>query len=130
MVTTAIIDTSILIDDLRGSPPAKAWFAQASYEILAITPVVWMEVIQGAANKARQLQAIEFLETFALEHPITQDNPWAMDQVALYTLSHNVLLADAMIASVALRLAVPPYTRNLKHFLPMTAVQAVVPYQV
>ncbi len=68
------------------------------------------------------------LRQFRIEHPTEDDNRWAMRQVAHLYLSHSVQLADAMIASVAVRLAVPLYTTNLKHFQPLPAVDAQKPY--
>jgi predicted nucleic acid-binding protein len=128
MVTDAILDTSILIDLLRAFPPATSWFAGLGRQRLAITPVVWMETVQGATDRAKRAQAIRFLRRFRIEHPTEDDNRWAMRQTARFHLSHGIQLQDAMIASVAVRLAVPLYTTNLKHFQPLPAVDASKPY--
>lgn len=128
MVTDAILDTSILIDLLRAFPPATSWFAGLGRQRLAITPVVWMETIQGATDQIKRAQAIRFLRQFRIEHPTEDDNRWAMRQTASFHLSHGVHLQDAMIASVAARLAVPLYTANLKHFQPLPSVNASKPY--
>jgi len=48
--------------------------------------------------------------------------------VAAFHLRHNIQLQDALIASVAVRLAVPLHTANLKHFQPLPAVDAKKPY--
>jgi len=37
-------------------------------------------------------------------------------------------MADAMIASVAVRLAVPLYTLNIKHYAPLPDVDEQKPY--
>jgi predicted nucleic acid-binding protein len=87
-----------------------------------------METVQGAANKVKRAQAIQFLNRFPIEHPTPDDNRWAMQQLAHFHLSHSIQLQDAMIASVAVRLAVPLYTTNLKHFLPLPSVDARKPY--
>jgi predicted nucleic acid-binding protein len=128
MVTDAILDTSILVDLLRGFQPAKEWFASLGRQRVAITPVVWMETVQGAANKGKRAQAIRFLRQFRIEHPTEDDNRWAMRQLTRFHLSHRVQLEDVMIASVAARLAVPLYTTNLKHFQPLPSVDAKKPY--
>ncbi len=128
MVIDALVDTSVLVDLLRGFPPANAWFKGLGRQRVAITPVVWMEIVQGAANKERRAQAIRFLRQFRIEHPTEDDNRWAMRQLAHFHLSHNIHLQDAMIASVAARLAVPLYTANLKHFEPLPAIDAKKPY--
>lgn len=128
MVINAILDTSILIDLLRAFPPATDWFSGLGRQRVAITPVVWMETIQGATNREKRSQAIRFLRQFGIAHPTEDDNRWAMRQTATFHLSHGIQLQDAMIASVAARLAVPLYTTNLKHFLPLPAVNAQKPY--
>jgi predicted nucleic acid-binding protein len=128
MVTDAILDTSILIDLLRAFPPATSWFAGLGRQRLAITPVVWMETVQGATDRVKRAQAIRFLRRFHIEHPTEDDNRWAMRQTARFHLSHGIQLQDAMIASVAARLGVPLYTTNLKHFQPLPAVDASKPY--
>lgn len=128
MVTDAILDTSVLIDLLRAFPPATNWFADLGRQRVAITPVVWMETVQGAVNREKRAHAIRFLRQFRIEHPTEDDNRWAMRQTASFYLSHGVHLQDAMIASVAARLAVPLYTTNLKHFQPLPSVDAKKPY--
>jgi len=47
MVTDAILDTSVLIDLLRAFPPALDGFASLGRQRISITPVVWMEMVQG-----------------------------------------------------------------------------------
>jgi predicted nucleic acid-binding protein len=128
MVIDAILDTSVLIDLLRAFPPATEWFAGLGRQRVAITPVVWMETIQGASDREKRAQAIRFLRQFRLEHPTEDDNRWAMRQLAHFHLSHGIHLQDAMIASVAVRIAVPLYTTNLKHFQPLPSVAAQKPY--
>lgn len=124
----AILDTSVLVDLLRGFQPAKEWFESLNRQRVAITPVVWMEIVQGAANRERRAKAIRFLRQFRIEHSTEDDNRWAMRQLARFHLSHNIELQDTMIASVPARLAVPLYATNLKHFEPLPAVDARNPY--
>jgi len=127
-VSDAVLDTSVLIDLLRGFQPAREWFERQGRRRIAITPVVWMETVQGARDGARRAQAIRLLRQFHVEHPTEDDNRWAMRQTARFHLSHGVQLQDAMIASVAVRLAVPLYTTNLKHFLPLPSLNTQKPY--
>lgn len=128
MVTDAILDTPVLIDLLRGFQPALDWFVSLGRQRTAITPVVWMETVQGASNREKRAQTIRFLRQFRIEHPTEDDNRWAMLQIARFHLSHSIQLQDAMIASVAARLAVPLFTTNLKHFHPLPGIDAKKPY--
>jgi tRNA(fMet)-specific endonuclease VapC len=125
---TAIVDTSILIDLLRDYPPAKAWMQMQSPQQLAITPIVWMETIQGAKNKISRERSIKLLQRFMMTHPTEADNHWAMQQYTRYFLSHGMQYSDVMIASVAVGLQIPLYTLNLKHYTPLPDVDEQRPY--
>jgi predicted nucleic acid-binding protein len=127
VVIDSILDTSIVIDLLRGFQRAKQWLERLEHPRVSVTPIVWMETVQGATDKAKRAQAVRFLRRFHIEHPTEDDNRWAMRQLARFHLSHGVQLQDAMIASVAARLSVPLYTTNLKHFAPLPAVEALQP---
>jgi predicted nucleic acid-binding protein len=59
---------------------------------------------------------------------ITADIDWAIQQLWLFKLSHNVGGNDCLIASVSHRLQIPLYTTNLKHFAPLLGVLAQKPY--
>ncbi len=83
-MSDAILDTSVLIDLLRGFQPAREWFEGQGRHRIAITPVVWMETVQGARDGARRAQAIRLLRQFHVEHPTEADNRWAMRQTARF----------------------------------------------
>ena len=124
----AILDTSVVIDLLRGFEPAARWFSALGRQTPAITPVVWMETVQGATDSTKRAQAIRFLRQFHMEHPTPDDNRWAMRQLARFHLSHGVHLEDVMIASIAARLRVVLYTLNLKHYEPLPEMATGLPY--
>ena len=128
MVIDAIVDTGVLIDYLRKDEAARQWFKRVSDLNLGITPVVWMETVQGATDKQKRDQIISFLHQFRLEHPTKDDNLWAMRQVARFSLGYGIRFPDAMIASVTVRLGVPLYTLNIKHYAPLPGVDARRPY--
>lgn len=95
----------------------------------SITPTTWLEIIQGArGGKTEQAAHKRILDLFALEYPTQVDMDWAMNQLLRYRLSHSVDANDCLIASVALRLSIPLYTRNLKHMTPLIGALAVRPY--
>jgi predicted nucleic acid-binding protein len=127
-VTDAILDTSIIIDLTTQKSLAVAWFNRVSNQRLAITPVVWLEVVEGARNLSERAQIMRFLRQFPIEHPIPDDNDWTMLQYSRFKLSHGIEWEDIMIASVAVRLAVPLYTLNLKDFAPLPNLDERQPY--
>jgi predicted nucleic acid-binding protein len=116
-MVTALLDTSILIDILRQNPTAQNWLEQREGR-LGITPVVWLEVLQGATNRAKQKDALALLKRFERIEVTAADYDWAIEQVIRFRLSHNVGGVDCLIASASFRLQLPLYTINLKHFAP------------
>ena len=77
------IDTSIIIDYLCRYAPAQAWLESETLQRFAITPLVWMETVQGAANNIEVKRAIRLLNQFSLEHPTPDDDLCAMRQIAV-----------------------------------------------
>ncbi|MEP7291450.1 MAG: hypothetical protein ABI835_06680, partial [Chloroflexota bacterium] len=104
------------------------WYEGLKNQRLAIVPLVWMEVLQGARDKTDQSRIIRFLNRFQIEHPTSEDNLWVMRELAHLRLSYGIHYQDLMVASVAARLAVPLYTFNLKHFSPLPGISVQRPY--
>ncbi|MFN8372005.1 MAG: hypothetical protein U0694_03895 [Anaerolineae bacterium] len=87
-----------------------------------------METIEGARNNTERDHILRFLKQFPIEHPTENDNRWAMRQFARLHLGYGVELTDVIIAAVAVRLSVPLFTLNLKHYTALPNVNAVRPY--
>jgi len=60
-----LLDTAIVIDLLRNYPPAIAWLQHQSV-LLATTPLVWLEIIEGSSNKVEQTRGLGLLRRFDL----------------------------------------------------------------
>lgn len=130
MIINGILDTSVVIDIYRQVPPAIAWseFYIANKLGMAITPVVWFEMVQGAVDTPERNRTMRFLRRFTVEHPTPDDNRWAMRQFATFYLGYGVEYTDTMIASVAIRLRVPLYTINVRHYRILPNLEAKKPY--
>lgn len=125
-MVTALIDSSILIDVLRGYEPAMVWLSRQPR--LGVTHIVWLELLEGAPNKSKQRQALQLLRRFEVV-PLTEtDMQWAINHLIQYGLSHNIDAFDCLIGSVNARLQIPLYTRNLKHFKPILGDLALAPF--
>ena len=125
---TALIETNVVVDVIRGYPPALAWLQAQNQPTLGITPIIWMEVITGGSNKIRRLRAAQFMAAFEMIYLTQADLDWAMAMQMRYELSHCVGMMDCLIASISHRLQVPLYTRNLKHLAPLVGNLAQTPY--
>jgi len=123
---TGLLDTAILVDILRAYPAATTWLSGQGQ--LGVSPVVWLEIIEGAENAKDQAKAVDLLRHFERIEMSSVDFDWAIQQALKLRLSHNVDMMDCLIAASAQRLEVPLFTRNLKHFQPMIGDLARKPY--
>lgn len=122
------LDTAVLVNMLRQHEPALRW-AEANTSLnFAITPLVWMELVFGATNKAHLQHVTHFMSLFDMVMLAEDDLVWAMMQLERFRLSHNVGILDCLIAAPAARLGLPLYTHNLKHFTPLLGELARKPY--
>lgn len=127
-MVAAIVETTVLVDLLRDYPPAISWYRTQLQPNLAITPIIWMEIIGGGQNKLERLRAARLLKQFAMVYPTQADLDWAMQAQMRYELSSGVGMMDCLIASASYRLQIPLLTHNLKHFQPLLGSLAQKPY--
>ena len=122
------IDTAVVIDIYRGHAPAISWLRDNPSLLLGMTPIVWMECVTGASDKSSQSKITRLLSQFPIVYPTQADMEWAMRQLQIFRLSHNVGILDCLIAAPSYRLGLPLVTRNLKHFTPILGDLAQQPY--
>lgn len=125
-MVTALVDTSVVVDILRGYPAAQVWYQ--NQQDLGVSRAVWLEILEGVQNRKAQSDALKLLRRFQIEEIVTADVVWATERLAQLGLSHNVDAFDCMIAAVNQRLQLPLYTRNLKHFVPLIGTLSMKPY--
>jgi hypothetical protein len=125
MAAQLLIDTDVLIDYLRDYPEAVS-YVEAQQERLLISVVTVAELYAGVREGEERARLERFLRAFDI---VSLDMGLAV-QGGLYrrdySKSHNVGLADALIAATATRRHIPLVTLNQKHF-PML-VDVIVPY--
>ncbi len=61
-----LLDTDVMVDILRGHPPAIAWLNGLGNTPLALPGLVAMELLQGCRNLAEQQRLEKQLQRFAL----------------------------------------------------------------
>lgn len=124
-----IIDTDILIWDLRGNRRARETIARSLP--FSISVITWMELVQGMQNKAelrtflRQMRhwSVTILQ---LDRDISSR---AMFYVEEFFLSHRMELADALIGATAVQHNETLLTANDRHYrhLPNIQLEKFVP---
>ena len=111
-----LVDTDVLIWNLRGNHRAAELLDNAGGFLLSA--VSYMELVQGVRDKSELnilRQSLHYWQ--ASVQPLDpQISTRAMFLMETYVLSHNLHLADALIAATALSLGTTLVTANNKHY--------------
>lgn len=126
-MSTGIVDTTVILHYFRNYAAARAWVDSQPVQ-LSVTPVTWLEVMEGASSKANQAESRRVLDKFEMLYLTATDQVWAMEQLERFQFSHHIGMNDCLIAAIAYRLGLPLYTHNLKDMTPLIGNLAVKPY--
>ncbi|WP_205945072.1 type II toxin-antitoxin system VapC family toxin [Pedobacter psychrodurus] len=111
-----LCDTNIFIEIYKGNDLIIEIFEKIGQDNVAISDVTCAELLYGARNK-RELNLIrkdiEKLIVLPISSPISTQ---AVKLVEQFSLSHNLNLPDALIASTSIFHDLELYTLNLKDF--------------
>jgi predicted nucleic acid-binding protein len=121
-----LLDTDVLIDYLRGRPEAVTYL-EGLTNTLAISAITVAELYAGVRDGAERAKLDSFLAVFDIV-PVEQEiaikgGLYRRD----YSKSHNIGLADALIAATAELSQATLVTLNTKHFPMLSDLE--VPYQ-
>lgn len=114
-----LFDTDVLIDVGRGVREAVDTLEAASHQNrVRISVVTEMELLVGCRNKDEQRTLYDFLDTCGAEilqlHAAISAT--AAELMQMYQLSHDLLIADALIAATAHERDCPLITKNQRDF--------------
>lgn len=114
----AVIDTSILIDHLRGDPRARAVLSEAveAGQRLAASVLTRIEVLAGMrpGEETATYRLLAIFDWVAVDEGIAER---AGEMARRYLRAYpGIDLVDFAIAATAEILATPLWTRNIKHF--------------
>ena len=118
-----LVDTDVLIWYMRGNEKAKKIIDKV--QTFYISSVNYMELLQGIRNKEELRLLRHFLTQRKIEivHVSEDVSQKALNYMEEYSLSHNLRMADAMIAATVLILGVTLLTANSKHYLPIKGIK-------
>ena len=114
---TVLVDTSVLIDVLRGEPAAAAVLRGARESgLLHASEVTRLEVLSGM--RAREEDATRALFRAFVWHPVDEKIAEIAGELGRQWLPGNrgIDSADLAIAATAIALEAQVFTRNIKHF--------------
>ena len=124
-----LIDSSILIDHLRGQLQAKTFLLSVRASGgLHTSAVVAAEVLIGARDLREQREVDRLLADFRIEHIEPADCALSLDLLRRHRLSSGVGWLDCLIAATAMRLNVPVATLNERHFAAIAGLTVNRPY--
>ncbi|MBM4087700.1 MAG: type II toxin-antitoxin system VapC family toxin [Planctomycetes bacterium] len=131
METTAtkwLLDTSILVDLLRGHQPARHWIDSIPGPDRFVSVATVAELIAGCHNSAEQRVVERETALYEILWLGERASQSALEFYKRFYLSHGVGFLDCLIAATALVDGCRVATLNLRHFGPFPGLQAERPY--
>lgn len=121
-MTGYLVDTTILIENLRGNEKARQFIKNTNSYISSISIA---ELIQGSRDK-KELEGVLTLCMSIAEAVIDQIIvARALDLMKQFYLSHGMKFWDALIAATAIENKLTLVTDNVKHFTFIKGLQIV-----
>ncbi len=117
------LDTDVLIDVLRGHPPAVDWFGGLS-DLPSVPGFVVMELIQDAGNKERVQKAMKLVEQNPVVWPAQAHCDQALADFRQLHLSYGLGLLDSLIAACAVGHSATLLTFDAKHYRAVPGLSA------
>ncbi len=124
-MTPTVLDTSIIVDVLRGTDEAVSWLTTLDH-VPACSEVTRVEVLQGVrtAERAPTERLLQALRWIPVDEGVSRS---AGDLGRRFRRSHRGIgIADLIIAATTIELGADLATMNVKHF-PMFG-DLVTPY--
>jgi len=121
-----LYDTDVIIWIFRGNEKAAQLLDQDAERSISV--VSFMELLQGAANKAEIRLIKDFLKKCAVANlPLTENiGHRATIYMEEFGLSSGLRVADALIAATAAENRVPLCTGDQRHFRPIRELELSV----
>jgi predicted nucleic acid-binding protein len=127
--STVLVETTVLVDFLRGSQAAADYLdGLRTSADLACSVVTAAELIVGFRTRAELKSITQLLARFRVEPIVAADSICALNWLRKYYPSHRVGFHDCLLAAAAVRLRITVATLNVKHFRALPSVRVVCPY--
>lgn len=111
-----LCDTNILIEFYKNNASVVSELKKIGTPNIGVSVVTSGELIYGALNKNELAQILKDLAQLTPSEINGEICRLSLELMAKYSLSHNLTLPDAIIASTAIHHDLPLYTLNLKDF--------------
>lgn len=129
MQSSALIDTNILIDHLRGRPSATDFLKSLiiNETKLVCSVITHIELLAGMrSGEDKQIRSLlQIFDEAQVDIAIAE---LAGKYMNLFMKSHGLTAGDAILAATAKKMSTVLYTLNAKHF-PMSDICVTIPYK-
>lgn len=123
---TLLIDTSIIIDFLRGYKPAINFLN--NLKTINISVVTQAELIEGCRHKDDLIKIKKLIAIFEIISINYQISKTAIKLLEDYYLQQGILFDDALVAATAIENNLTLATTDKKHFKPLKNLTLYYPY--
>ena len=123
-----LIETSILVDLLRGHPPARSWIDGIAPGEAAISFITAAEILAGCRNRREERMVEKELASYAVIWDSEATSRLAWSWYREFHLSHGVGFMDCLIGAAAHDHGLALYTLNDRHFAPLPGLRTSRPY--
>lgn len=123
-----LLDTSVLVDLLRGEIRARTWIDTLDETACAISVVTAAELLAGCPNRREQRSVEREIEMYDMLWLDEMISARALELYKNFRLSHGVGFLDCLIAATALEHDLILATLNVKHFSSLPNLQTRRPY--
>lgn len=124
-----LIDTDILIDSARGVIEARQFLSERhSVDAVRLSIISAMELIRGCRGTLELREVQRMLSRVTVLPVSTAASETAYRLIEALFLSHGLAIPDALIAATAIEHCLVVYTRNVRHFEPISGLNVVKPY--
>ncbi|MBI3681399.1 MAG: VapC toxin family PIN domain ribonuclease [Acidobacteria bacterium] len=123
-----LLDTDVMVDLLRGYPPAVAWVQSLRTEHFTLPGYVVLELLQGCSNQKETDHLLNAIAKYRVIWPTARDYSRALADFAVARLKQKIGILDVLIGECAVGLNLPLHTFNVKHFAPIPGLRTVQPY--
>jgi predicted nucleic acid-binding protein len=123
-----LIETTILVDLLRGRPEAIAWVNSVPSQGRWVSVITYFELLAGCRNRQEQRKVGGEMRRYRLLLLTELVSRTALSWFERFHLSHGIGLLDSLIAATAFHQGLPIATLNAKHFIPLPRLRVEQPY--
>lgn len=125
---TWLIETSILVDLLRGYAPARQWIDNLSSNDRYISVITAAELLAGCRNRNEQRSVEREIALYPILWLDEEGSRTAWAWYRQFRLSHGLGFLDCLIGATAHHHDLTLATLNEKHFAPLPKLRVERPY--